>query len=1244
MFTRLLLVSFIAFCLSKLTYAQRVSPLWLKETNSQELKVFSQTRSHVFEQEHKKLLGLAQKYKWSLSWRTASNGYVALRGVDRLGNPIYFRTFNARAAYNTKTDLLYPNALLNINLNGSSNFLTGNIAVWDETAAYGKHREFADNRTVVVDNAAQTSDHSTHVTGTMMAKGVTPQARGMAWGLKQLRSYDWDNDIAELAQAGADGLLISNHSYGSLSGWNFNDAKNRWEWYGLDNANEDWKFGFYGPDAHDFDSICYKAPYLLPVRAAGNARGESGPSIGNAYWVYVGNTWVLSNARSASIYSQTDYDLISPEACAKNILTVGAVTGLSIDGYGSNTITTFSSWGPTDDGRIKPDIVGVGYNIFSCSSAGASSYIYESGTSMASPQVAGSLVLLQEYYAQKNEGRIMRAATLKALAIHNADDMGNIGPDYIYGWGMLNMQKAANVITQNGTYSSIAENMLKPSETQLLKVRASGKEPLRVTICWTDPVKSYNRVLEGLIDNIYRQLVNDLDVRIQTDYQSFYPWALNPDLPSNVATKADNVRDNVEQIYIETPIAGQEYTIQINHKSSLLPVNTKGQAYSLIMSGIGGVAYCTASITRSVDIELKQFQLNNINFSFVPGSISTDFTSQLCQLEQGQSYTITLTLSSTNNTTSKSVGLFFDWNNDGIFNSDESVALSSTGNANSFTTLLTVPFNLSATTSRLRIISIASSITPTIGCGNVGIGQFADFSMNIIPPAYDVALVDFDIPKPSGFVCPNENYQVGVKIKNVGTKSITNLQIMAKITDSSGQMNNFTGNYTSTVLVSQEVSTLLLNGNFIPGAQKSYTLSTTITASGDRNISNNTLNKTLLIQDVAKIDSTLGKYCTANQVYVLNAFANQNIAYWYKNVLDTVPVTYGNSTEYVSNTSYSNLFVGLNDFKGQIGLKNKNIFPDGDYGVFSPEIKISTKVPVVFTQAVLYVGTAGKIKISVRDTAGVDLSSVVFKVVPTRISTLTTNNDVNDLGKVYPLNLTFPKAGNYTIAVDCYDGATLFRNKNIPSGKYPFTFGSNLVSISGNTATDTYYYYFYDIGIQAMGCSSKQKSILQQIPTYATEMPNIIQKFNTLITNHTSNNQWYYGNTSFSTTLNNLLYPQNSGIYFVKYTHPQTGCVAWSNNYLFSTPRVLTEYGMSAFPNPTSGDLTLYFKLENTSDLDITLIDMNGRTVYSDNVKKVATDYQYQITLPNLPNGIYSLNTRVNNSELSYKQAILLIR
>ena len=83
---------------------------------------------------------------------------------------------------------------------------------------------------------------------------------------------------------------------------------------------------------------------------------------------------------------------------------------------------------------------------------------------------------------------------------------------------------------------------------------------------------------------------------------------------------------------------------------------------------------------------------------------------------------------------------------------------------------------------------------------------------------------------------------------------------------------------------------------------------------------------------------------------------------------------------------------------------------------------------------------------------------------------------------------------------------------------------------------------------------------------------------------------------------------------------------------------------MSAFPNPTSGDLTLYFKLENTSDLDITLIDMNGRTVYSDNVKKVATDYQYQITLPNLPNGIYSLNTRVNNSELSYKQAILFIR
>jgi subtilisin family serine protease len=112
-------------------------------------------------------------------------------------------------------------------------------------------------------------------------------------------------------------------------------------------------------------------------------------------------------------------------------LTVGAVNPLPFGPANSQdiAIVSFSSWGPTNDGRVKPDIVADGVDVLSCGSSGPASYITLSGTSMAAPNVTGSLYLLQEYYAQKNGGNFMRAATLKGLACHTAFDAGNTEPD-----------------------------------------------------------------------------------------------------------------------------------------------------------------------------------------------------------------------------------------------------------------------------------------------------------------------------------------------------------------------------------------------------------------------------------------------------------------------------------------------------------------------------------------------------------------------------------------------------------------------------------------------------------------------------------------------------------------------------------------------------------------------------------------------------------------------------------------------
>ena len=125
-----------------------------------------------------------------------------------------------------------------------------------------------------------------------------------------------------------------------------------------------------------------------------------------------------------------DYDCISTYGIAKNILTVGAVEDI-VGGYtqpGDVVSTSFSSWGPADDGRIKPDICANGIQLRSTVSASTTGYGNMSGTSAAAPSVTGSLALLQQHYNNLH-GSLMRADTLKALVIHTADEAGaNDGP------------------------------------------------------------------------------------------------------------------------------------------------------------------------------------------------------------------------------------------------------------------------------------------------------------------------------------------------------------------------------------------------------------------------------------------------------------------------------------------------------------------------------------------------------------------------------------------------------------------------------------------------------------------------------------------------------------------------------------------------------------------------------------------------------------------------------------------------
>jgi hypothetical protein len=523
-----------------------------------------------------------------------SNGVAfELVELNEKGKPVYLQTTNVNAAISTGADLIrntFP-----YNLSGAGM----NIGVWDAGSALSTHQEFGGR--VITPDGASSHYHSTHVAGTIGAQGVDIGALGMAPGVT-IYSYNWASDTSEMISRGASGagqsekIHISNHSYGTITGWDYGDysGNDGFHWWGNDfpSVREDDGFGRYYGDAPDWDDLVFNLQYFLPFKSAGNDRNDTGPSSGQTFYYYESGSWSEATYDSSTApyddgYDNGGYDTIPSAGNAKNIMTVGAANDAVAGGVRdplNGTMSTFSGWGPTDDGRIKPDIVANGVGLYSSSNGSDSSYSSSSGTSMSSPNAAGSAQLLVEYYGQLFPGQAMRASTLKGLIIHTADDLGNPGPDYIFGWGYMNVKAAADVIKDHENFPSatkISEGLLSagnPSDNYTFSW--DGTSPIRVTLCWTDP--PYSSVT-GL-DNPEPVLVNDLDIDILGPGGSpvFYPFVLNPATPAAAATTGNNSTDNVEQVDIESPPADGVYTARVTHKGTL---SGGQQRYSLIITG-----------------------------------------------------------------------------------------------------------------------------------------------------------------------------------------------------------------------------------------------------------------------------------------------------------------------------------------------------------------------------------------------------------------------------------------------------------------------------------------------------------------------------------------------------------------------------------------------------------------------------------------------------------------------------------
>ncbi|MFC7358299.1 S8 family serine peptidase [Jejudonia soesokkakensis] len=219
----------------------------------------------------------------------------------------------------------------------------------------------------------------------------------------------------------------------------------------------------------------------------------------------------------------------------------------------NGTLATSSSKGPARDGRIKPDITAHGNGHQSTNEN--NTYQGFSGTSGAAPGIAGVSAQLYQLYSEANGGTLPQAALIKAALLNTASDYGNVGPDFNYGWGLVNGGRAGKLLEDN---RFLSDDITQGNANAHTISVPSGITQLRFMVYWNDPAAASGATTA---------LINDLDLTVTTPSSgTLLPYVLDPTPnAANLNAPATNGVDrlnNMEQVVINTPAAGN-YVVNV---------------------------------------------------------------------------------------------------------------------------------------------------------------------------------------------------------------------------------------------------------------------------------------------------------------------------------------------------------------------------------------------------------------------------------------------------------------------------------------------------------------------------------------------------------------------------------------------------------------------------------------------------------------------------------------------------------
>ena len=401
------------------------------------------------------------------------------------------------------------------------------FAIWEAgIQAYPKmDNPLLEGRWTIGDTFLLTGEHANSLAEYILANPNPHQSKGIAYQAKGIY-FDTQNFWDEFPNITGQ-INLSFHPYALDPGWQRSYPKaNDLFWGGLEEIDkkQDYNFGRYSEISKRWDSILFLNPNHLAIKSAGNSRGQREEGI-HYFFRSKNNSiteYYLDSSKTPREKDGGDlgYDCLEPASVAKNSLVVGAYFILE---NGQGKIQKSSSFGPTDDGRIKPDLVAFGEN-----------------TSQSAATLTGLVLLLQEQYEFVYK-EPAKSFVMKCILLHNVDDIGAFkGPDYKSGWGLLNeepmLQNDLDIqILEVASSCIMYPFVLNPQRPEMPAKKGRNFRDNVEQVLWENPRKEWYEIIishKGELENKIQDFalaINGMEEAFAFDGKKWYPREPRPD-------------------------------------------------------------------------------------------------------------------------------------------------------------------------------------------------------------------------------------------------------------------------------------------------------------------------------------------------------------------------------------------------------------------------------------------------------------------------------------------------------------------------------------------------------------------------------------------------------------------------------------------------------------------------------------------------------------------------------------------